>query len=443
MQPVTATVSTWQTNEYTANSSSRQHIISQSRSPDWRNPDEQDMNDSHIYYLSQFGSYDKALPPIPSKPLATTTLLPWVGSIHQLQEQTAKLAHLLPSTPVTQSKAHLTAATKVNEPKAKAPKIKNGSMLISLPLSRSSSTQALSELQDIHQLLRSVDSASISPTRKALQEQEEKQSLFDYQAIDTMISLTKLNQMSEDALYLMLDMYEKQEKLKVIVTQVCSALEKLDESGAIFFRFLERSAALTEKTTPFRLESPGVSIFCHLLQQALEKQLGLLAFASLAYELIRKMMPVSKKADSGSSTPDRQAVETLTKSYIEKLGVLFINRVYAKSALIQKQCQSFLQITQAKNYTLIKPRQLLLSVLFLRCITPELTKVVAKLRESSQSNHSQIADLMMALSKSLTAHVRDSSEQPDQGLKLIITSLLPPTEGTFEEIATFIAGVTI
>jgi hypothetical protein len=184
-----------------------------------------------------------------------------------------------------------------------------------------------------------------------------------------------------------------------------------------------------------------LSLFSFLLHENLEKALGELPFANLAFQLISKIVQFPKKIQTPPPSPDPKLVQVLSKSYIERLAFLFFTKIYRKSPDIKKHCQHFVDVCEREQFRLITPINLLVNVLFLRCINLELAEVSRKLRESRDSQHGLLAGYLMGISKSITATANDNAQE--KVLHIISTSLLSPEDADLKEIETFIKSIHI
>lgn len=366
--------------------------------------------------------YDKELPPIPTPKRSDASLLSRVGSIRKLDRMLKDLAYPIPPSTTNSKGVTLRGASDAKKKEKK----QNG---------HEQKMMALGSLQD---LLVEIPRPPLSPTHKALLEAEEKQRVFEFDLIDTMVGLLKNRQITVEALYFTLDVYEKQNKLKVLIEPVYHSLEKLGDVSEILFQMLHMSAKLTSKSVPFREEYPGLSLFsCHLVQH-LKKLLGPLPFATLAFELIKKMVPHLKDP----ATDERMIME-LSKTYLERLALLFLAKVYRKAPDVHKASQAFGSMCAEEKIVVISPQNLLLNVFFLRCLNPELTSVIASLRESKDEHHIMLAGYFLGISKSIAQIANQNEHEKTGSLQLIALSLLSPENVAISEIERLLKTIRI
>lgn len=361
--------------------------------------------------------YHKDLPPIPQQKKSEASLLSRVGSIKKLDRVLKELAYPIPPFTTNSKGVTLKGA---NDSRKKEKK----------QTGHEQKKVALSTLPD---LLTEIPKPQLSPTHRALLDEEEKQRAFEFELIDRLISLLKNRQITVEALYFTLELYEKQNKLKVIIEPVYHSLEKLEEGSDIFFKLLHLSAKLTKKDVPFREEFPGLSFFSYHVMQHLKRVFGPLPFATLAFELIKT---IDAKAD------ERTVVE-LSKSYLERLALLFLAKVHRRVPAVHKACHAFIGVCEEEKIVVVKPLHLLVNVFFLRCLNPELTAVIAKLRESKEESHAMLAKYLLGISKSIAQIANQNEHEKSASLQLIALSLLSPENVDVSEIERFVKTIQI
>lgn len=209
--------------------------------------------------------------------------------------------------------------------------------------------------------------------RSSQQTEEDKQKLFD--------SLSKLADIRS---------------LRDHVPLLMSELMKMPDYKSLLKTFLRFSAQKTDKVTPFRNECAGIVLFVFILVSEFSECFGRSAFAKLAV----KILSATPRAinDPGLSDSD---LEKLSSMYVTQLRKLFLDKRKKLSERLGSLCQQFIDESREAKLQVCSGAKLLQSVIFLRCICPQIMKFSRVLNQHEKQSNRNLAVSLKKLAKHL------------------------------------------
>jgi hypothetical protein len=240
-------------------------------------------------------------------------------------------------------------------------------------------------------------------SHNALKQREltERAQAADYMEVLKLVEEMKAGKKTKEDLFKLLDQYDVVEKLKPLLPQICPLLN----SRELFEFMLIRTAETTQKGSPFRESSAGLSIFCFLLMPEFDRALGERAFSQIAYELICKEMPLGRISESVKGqllpSPDEKLSLELCTLFMNRIASQMETRVGGKLPAVQERMNFLLGIIRRQNYRLITPEKLLLSIFILRFVNRDLNVTRALLQGSNELLPREVATYFLSLSKLL------------------------------------------
>lgn len=247
------------------------------------------------------------------------------------------------------------------------------------------------------------------------------------------IALCKEKKISLDELFEELAKISGRHELHDILPQVCTLLEQMPDSGAVFSRLIEKMVQKADKKTPFRDDHPGLPIFGFTLTKKMTDLLGKYPFASQVFLAILKVkakdLDVTSKHDAEVLLNQVDSREILDQ-FLQNINDCLLKQSPAKRADIVALCSCLSKTMLEEKFDPTKTNFWLLGIVFLRCVSLEVTDAAILLQESKKHRvlGGYMKQFVVYLQKTINSSIDPQNALTDECnkfVKILVGDLTP------------------